>query len=52
MPGVLGIPVGAFADPKFPPPQFVVWCDQKVAWIEFPAGMVKLSDQSRLVDPD
>ena len=51
MPGVLGIPVGAFADPTFPPPQAVVWCDQKAAWVEFPAGMVRLSDQTRLVDP-
>jgi hypothetical protein len=51
IPGVLGIPVGAFADPMFPPPQAVVWCDHKAAWVEFPAGMVRLADQSRRVDP-
>jgi hypothetical protein len=50
MPGVIGIPVGAFADPTFPPPQYVVWCDQKAAWVEFPAGAVMLSDQSRPVE--
>jgi hypothetical protein len=49
MPGVIGIPIGAFADPTFPPPQVVVWCDHKAAWVEFPAGTVRLSDQSRPV---
>jgi hypothetical protein len=52
MPGVLGIPVGAFADPAFPPPQAAAWCDHKAAWVEFPAGMVRLADQSRRVDPE
>lgn len=51
MPGVIGIPVGAFADPEFPAPQYVVWCDHKADWVEFPASMVCLRDQSRLVDP-
>lgn len=51
MPGVLGIPVGAFVDPEFPPPQFVLWCDEKAAWVDFPASMVRLADQTRLADP-
>lgn len=50
MPDFLGIPVGAFADPTFPPPQVVVWCDQKAAWVEFPRDMVKLSDQSQRIE--
>jgi hypothetical protein len=51
MPGVVGIPVGAFTDPSFPPPQVAVWCDQKADWVAFPAGMAQLADQTRLVDP-
>ena len=51
MPEFIGIPVGAFADPAFPPPQVAAWCDHKAAWVEFPAGMVRLADQSRRVDP-
>lgn len=51
MPGVIGIPVGAFADPSFPPPQVVVWCDQMAPWVEFPAAAVRLADQARPVDP-
>lgn len=49
MPDVIGIPVGAFADPRFPPPQVVVWCDEQAEWMEFPEGMVRLSDQSQPV---
>lgn len=50
MPGVIGIPVGAFADPNFPPPQVVVWCDQQAAWARWPDGAVRLRDQARPVE--
>ena len=50
MPGVIGIPVGAFTDPSFPAPQVVVWCDQKAHWVEFPAAALQLRDQARPVD--
>lgn len=50
MPGVLGVPVGAFTDPAFPSPRYVVWCDHKADWVQFPAHMVLLADQTRLVD--
>jgi hypothetical protein len=33
MPGVTAIPVGAFADPGFPPPEYSVYEDRKHAWV-------------------
>jgi hypothetical protein len=33
MPGVIAVPVGAFADPKFPPPRFSVYEERKHAWV-------------------
>jgi hypothetical protein len=46
MPGFIGIPVGCFADPSFPAPQVVVWCDTKPKWLELPAGIPQLRDQA------
>ena len=34
----LAIPVGAFADPAFPPPMFSVYEDRMHAWVVPPAG--------------
>lgn len=31
-PGVIAIPLGAFADPGFPPPRFSVWEKRRHAW--------------------
>ena len=33
MPGATAIPIGAFADPSFPPPKFSVWEKRKHAWV-------------------
>lgn len=33
MPDVTAIPVGAFADPSFPPPRFSVYEERKHAWV-------------------
>ncbi|WP_374472271.1 GFA family protein [Phenylobacterium sp.] len=33
MPGLIAIPVGAFADPGFPPPRFSVWETRKHPWV-------------------
>lgn len=33
-PGVTAIPVGAFADPDFPPPRFSVYEHRKHPWVE------------------
>ncbi|MFN3513829.1 MAG: GFA family protein [Phenylobacterium sp.] len=46
LPDVIGIPVGAFADPVFPAPQVAVWCSEKAQWVEFPRETLLLSDQS------
>jgi len=32
MPGVIAVPLGAFADPAFPPPRFSVYEGRKHAW--------------------
>lgn len=37
-PGVVAVPVGAFADPAFPAPWFSVWETSKHAWVEPPPG--------------
>ena len=36
-PDVIAIPVGAFADPAFPPPQFSVYEARKHGWVTTPA---------------
>jgi hypothetical protein len=33
MPGLTAIPVGAFADPLFPPPHYSVYEERKHAWV-------------------
>jgi len=33
-PGVIAIPIGAFADPAFPAPKFSVWESRKHPWVE------------------
>ncbi len=33
MPGVVAIPLGAFADPKFPAPRFSVYEERKQSWV-------------------
>jgi hypothetical protein len=36
LPGLIAIPVGAFADPSFPPPVFSVYEARKHAWVQLP----------------
>lgn len=33
MPGLIAVPLGAFADPTFPPPRFSVYEDRKHRWV-------------------
>jgi hypothetical protein len=33
MPGVLAVPIGAFADPSFPPPEYSVYETRKHGWV-------------------
>jgi len=35
----IGIAVGAFADPGFPPPQFSVWEKRRHPWVAMPDGV-------------
>ena len=35
-PDIVGVPVGCFADPDFPPPERAVWTGTRHRWIEFP----------------
>jgi hypothetical protein len=35
----IGIAVGYFLDPKFPPPARVVWTDHNHAWVQYPPNM-------------
>ncbi len=35
-PGLVGIAVGCFADPGFPPPQRVYWTSRQHRWLAFP----------------
>lgn len=43
-PGLLAVPVGAFADPAFPPPRFSVWEHRKHPWLEITGAGVEHSD--------
>jgi hypothetical protein len=40
-PDVLAIPVGAFADPAFPPPTTSVYEPRRHAWVSVPDGAVR-----------
>jgi hypothetical protein len=38
-PQLIGVAVGAFADPAFPPPQQSAWTQNKHRWLGLPEGM-------------
>lgn len=37
-PDMVGVAVGAFADPGFPPPVRAVWTAQQHTWVQWPQG--------------
>jgi len=45
IPGIVGIPVGAFADPDFPPPQRLYWASRRHHWLPLPHGAAVLETQ-------
>jgi hypothetical protein len=45
-PGVVGVPVGAFADPQFPKPSFSVWEENMHHWLVMP-GEIEHAQQRR-----
>ena len=38
-PDVVAVPVGAFADPDFPPPRVSVYESRRHAWVQLPEGI-------------
>ena len=42
LPDVIGIPVGAFADPQFPLPKFSVYESKRHGWVEVPGQVEHL----------
>jgi len=45
-PGVVGVPVGCFADPDFPPPERAVWTANRHAWVRFPEDCLLMDEQT------
>jgi hypothetical protein len=43
-PGLVAVPVGAFADPGFPPPRFSVWEARKHPWVAILGDGIEHSD--------
>jgi hypothetical protein len=41
--GAVAIPVGAFADPKFPVPMFSVYAERMHSWVSMPPGIVRMA---------
>jgi hypothetical protein len=39
----VAIPVGAFADPSFPPPSFSVYEERMHSWVSLPSGMERMA---------
>ena len=39
VPEIVAVPVGAFADPDFPPPRFSVWESRRHAWAGVPVDV-------------
>jgi hypothetical protein len=39
LPDLIGVAIGAFADPDFPPPEQSVWTEEKHRWLALPEGM-------------
>ena len=39
VPGMVAIPVGAFADPGFPAPRVSVYGERRHAWVQLPEGI-------------
>ncbi|MFA5964041.1 MAG: GFA family protein [Sphingomonas sp.] len=47
MPDLVGVAIGAFADPDFPMPSQSVWTGDKHAWLDLPDTMVKRFEKTR-----
>lgn len=45
LPGIFGVPVGCFADPKFAAPAKLYFSSQRNRWLIFPAGVELIATQ-------
>lgn len=45
IPQSIGVAVGCFSDPKFPPPIAAAWCESKHDWVTFPNSMPTSNNQ-------
>ena len=43
-PNVIGVPIGAFADPEFPPPNVSVYESTKHSWAKLPEDIEHIDD--------
>ena len=43
IPAMVAVPVGAFADPTFPPPVFSVWEERRHPWVSVPEGAERMN---------
>jgi hypothetical protein len=48
MPELVGVALGAFADPKFPQPTQSVWTRDKHVWLVIPEDMTKFEVNATL----
>lgn len=45
LPGVVGVPVGCFADPNFAKPTKMFWASRRHHWLDVPEGVMPLETQ-------
>jgi len=45
---LIGVAVGAFAEPNFPPPEQAVWTSERHCWLEMPADMRRFAENPPL----
>ena len=44
VPDAIAVPVGAFADPEFPPPMVSIYAARRHSWLTLPAAMEHYDD--------
>ena len=45
LPGLIGVPVGCFADPNFAKPSKLFWASRRHRWLDLPADIAKVDTQ-------
>jgi hypothetical protein len=45
LPGMLGVPVGCFADPSFAKPTKLFWASRRHHWLDLPQGVTPIETQ-------